>query len=205
MVWVYWTPRPPISQWFTSDLDMDPNGQSRIVAHARQGMSRPGCWYMRLCSGTNTVIQMHCITAVQNGAQIVTLQSITACSSWQLLPLHMISLPRNNRGIWFRQWNGNGSCVVGRTDGQTAIVDDASLWKANCVPILLSVSFWMISVMKLWDMIIGLWMRKGYMGRVQVLDFNSSWSTSNELGIVVSITFKWESKIQIKVFMSVMS
>jgi len=55
------------------------------------------------------------------------------------------------------------------------------------------VSFYFISVTKLWDMIIGLRMCKGRMGHANVLDSNSHWLKTNELDIGLPVSVKLEN------------
>jgi len=92
--------------------------------------------------------------------------------------------------IGFGQRNGDGSCITGGVNGQICIVDNESLRKVICVPILLPVSFHLILMTKLWDMIIGLCMYKARMGQANVLDSNSDWLTTNERDIPLPVTVK---------------
>jgi len=77
------------------------------------------------------------------------------------------------------------------------IIDDISRWKVIGVHILLSVSIVLISLTKLWDMIIRLRMCKGHTGHMKVLDSKPSWLTTNHRDIVQPLTDKWECTIKI--------
>jgi len=76
---------------------------------------------------------------------------------------------------------------------QVGICDGVSIWNAIPVPILLCVSFYMISVTKLWHMIVCLCMGKGQIGHANVLDIKSCWLTTNECDIVLPVTIKWDN------------
>jgi len=76
---------------------------------------------------------------------------------------------------------------------QIGICDDVSIWNAIPVPILLRVSFYLISVTKLWDMIIRLCMCKGQIGHANDVDIKSHWLTTNERDIVLPVTIEWDN------------
>jgi len=76
--------------------------------------------------------------------------------------------------------------------------DDVSIWNAICVPIVLRVSFYLISVTKLWDMIIRLSICNGWIGHANVLDFRSHWWTTNESDIVLPVTVKFDNYNEIR-------
>jgi len=65
------------------------------------------------------------------------------------LPLQIEPLANFHIAIGFRQRHGDGSGVTGSVDSQIAIFDDISHVKAICEPVLLSVSFFWISVTRL--------------------------------------------------------
>jgi len=124
--------------------------------------------------GETTIPQRHSDSPARHSAEFVTNQEIEACSACQLLPLHIAFLAYYHTVIGLGQRSGDGSCVTGAIDSQIINLDDVSLRKANCVPILLLVSCFWISVTTLWDMIIRLCMCKGRMGHLKVLDSKSS-------------------------------
>jgi len=94
----------------------------------------------------------------------------------------------------FRRRDGDCSCVCGRIDVQSVILDVWSRWKARCWPILLCVSYYFISVTKLWDMIIHLCMCKGRTHCVNVLQSKSHCKTAQMFSFHVHMTVKRQSK-----------
>jgi len=66
-----------------------------------------------------------------------------------------------------------------------------------CVPILLCVSIFLISVTRLWDMIIRLCMCKSYMGHTKVLHSKPWWLKIDLRDIILPLTDKWERAIYI--------
>jgi len=115
-------------------------------------------------------------------------------ASWtrKLLPLQIAFQARYNMAILFGRGNGDSSLGAGGVNWPIAIVDDVSPGKAIRVPILLHVSLYLISVTKLWDMIIRLCIFKGRMGHAKVLDTKLHWLTTNELDMVLLVTVKSE-------------
>jgi len=75
-----------------------------------------------------------------------------------------------------------------------AIFDVISWWKAICLPILLPVSFFLISVTKLWDMIICLCISKGRTHNVKVTESTSGDTTTNTFDFYLHVPVKWQSK-----------
>jgi len=82
-------------------------------------------------------------------------------------------------------------------DMQTIIFDVRSLWKASCLPISLPVSFFLISVTKLWDMIICLCMCKGQTNHVKVLKYKSHCMMAKTFGFFLQVNVKWQCKSNI--------
>jgi len=80
---------------------------------------------------------------------------------------------------------------------QTVIFDVRSRRNASCLPISLSVSFFLISVTGLWDMIIRMWMCKGRMDHVIVLESKSHCKTARMCGFFLQVTVKWQCKSNI--------
>jgi hypothetical protein len=68
-----------------------------------------------------------------------------------------------------------------------------SMWKAIREPILLLVSFYMISVTKLWNMIIRVYMCKGGKYLAKVLVSTMSFMMTNKLHSASMVSVKWES------------
>jgi hypothetical protein len=99
--------------------------------------------------------------------------------------------------IRFRPRDGDGSCVCGRIEVQTVIFDVWSWWKASCLPILLRVSFCLISVTKLWDIRIRLCMCKGRTHHVNVLKSKSDCKMAIMFDFILQVTVKWQSKSNI--------
>jgi len=100
-------------------------------------------------------------------------------------------------GIGFRRTDDDGSCVCRRIDMQTVIFDVWSWGKASCLPILLRVSFFLLSVTKLWDMIIRLCMCKGRTHHVNDLESISHCKTAKTFCFILQVTVKWQSKSNI--------
>jgi len=96
--------------------------------------------------------------------------------------------------IGFRRRDGDGSCVCGRIDMQTVIFNVWLQGKASCLPILLRVSFFLISVTKLWDLIIHLCMCKGRTHHVNVLESESRCKTAKTFSFILQVTVKWQSE-----------
>ena len=137
-------------------------------------------------------------------------RSCASCGSWfifcsesnargshKLLPVHGVFSANHHIEIIFGWRHGDGSCVIGRTDRQIVIVDLISRWKAIRVPILLPVSFELISETTLLDMIIRLCMCQGWTHHVRLLETKSGRYTANLLDFSLPITVKWENKCYI--------
>jgi hypothetical protein len=77
---------------------------------------------------------------------------------------------------------------------QTVIFDVWSRCKARCVPILLRVSYFLISVTKLWDMIFHLCMCKGQMHHVNVQKSKLHCKTAQMFSFFLPVTVTWLSK-----------
>ena len=94
-------------------------------------------------------------------------------------------LPTANHHIDFgrRRRHADGSCVSGGIERQSVIFDVICLWKAICLPILRSVRYFLISVTKLWDMIIRLCLCKGRMHHVKVLKSESGEKTADTFNL----------------------
>jgi len=69
-----------------------------------------------------------------------------------------------------------------------------SLINVTPEPNLPCISFSLISVTKMWDTIISLYMCKGHTHHATVLDCKSGSSTTNKLNIDLPIAVKWETK-----------
>jgi len=139
-----------------------------------------------------TLSHTHRISPTRRGTQFVTNYEIEPCWIHKLSPLHIASLANNHTWIRFRWRDCKGSFIVRRLDAQIVIVDNAYPWKAIDVSILLRVSFFLISVTKLWDMIFHLRMCNGHTGHTIVLDSKLSWLRIKQLDIILPVTVKWE-------------
>jgi len=76
--------------------------------------------------------------------------------------------------------------------------DPVRIWQSGTVAndtLLLCVISVLVSVTKLQDMIICLYMCEGCMGHTKVLDSKSSWLMTNKVDIEFPVTANWESKI----------
>lgn len=78
-----------------------------------------------------------------------------------------------------------------------AIFDDVSPSNRIGIPTLLSISYFLLSLTSVWDMIRHLCIGKGPMGHSIVLYSKSCWLTINQLDIILPVTVKWEPKIWI--------
>jgi len=94
--------------------------------------------------------------------------------------------------IRFWQRNGDSSCVANGVNRQIAMFDDVSLGKPIGVPIILSISFFLNSVTKMWDLVIPLCMWMGRMGQANVLESQKHWLMTNELNMILPATIKSE-------------
>jgi len=141
-----------------------------------------------------TVIHWHSISLAWCSSQFVADWECEGCWTRKDWPPHIASLANYDVEIGFGWRHGDGSCVTGDIDSQIVNIDDVALVKVICVPILLSVSLFWISVTKLWDMLIRQCVCKGHMGHPTVPDAKSSWSTTNEGYIILPVKVELESK-----------
>jgi len=141
------------------------------------------------------VLHMHFGSQARRGTQFITNKRIAACQTCKPLPQHVTSLANYHTGIAFRWPNCNGSFVISTLPAQLGITDDLSLQKVNAVAISLRVNVFLISVPKLWDMIIHLCMCNCHTGNTDVLDSKPSWLTIDQPDIVLPPPDKWDSAI----------
>jgi len=121
-------------------LDIVP-GRSRLL----QGTSRPGSSHIRLCSGKPQLIKgILCLRPCCRAWFITWSESET---SWtrKPLPLHIAFRGDQHIEIGSRQRNHNGFCVTAEIERQSDMFDVISQWKAIRVPIMLGVSYLLIS------------------------------------------------------------
>jgi len=130
------------------------------------------------------------LTAVPNSSPLLKPMPVEPVS------LYLSILPPANyhADFGFGLRHGEGSCISGGIDRHTAIFDIMSRWKAVCLPILLCVSLFLISVTKLWDMIFRLCMCKGRTHHLKVLEFKSGTKTADRFDFYLQVTVKWQSK-----------
>ena len=126
-------------------------------------------------------------------AGLITYSESKACWTCKLSPLHIASPATHHIEIGFTRRHCAGSCVSTEIETQIGIFGIISLWKAICVSILLCVSFFLISVNKLWDMIICLCKCKGRTHHENVLESKAGCQMSNTLDFCLRITVLWES------------
>jgi len=131
-------------------------------------------------------------------ARLICDSEIEACSTRNLEPLNIVSQAKYHIVIGFWRRHGDSSCVAGRMNSQTGISDNVSFCNVIPVPTFPRVSIYLISVTKLWDMIIRLCMCKGRISHAKALDFISHWLTTNEHDIVLPITGKSDNSIKIR-------
>jgi len=140
-----------------------------IVPGILEGTSRPGSSHIRLGS-----VKPQSKSSIPSGEPATEADLSPLLKAKPVEPVSFYSCiwpPANYHiDIGFRQRDVDGSCVCGRIDMQNVILDIWSRGKASCLPILLRVSFFLISVTKLWDLIIRLCMCKGRTHHVNVLE-----------------------------------
>jgi len=170
---------------------------SRNIANAPSGFSTRKLSYEARFPETLDR-QTHSVYLARHSARFITDSEIEACWTCRLSPLYIVSLADYHIQIGVGQRNRNGSCVPTDVNEQIAIVGGVSLRKAIRVPILLCVSFYLISVTKLWDMIICLCICKGRMGHANVLDCKLCRLMTTEHHIVMLVTVKSEYQHSIR-------
>jgi len=111
--------------------------------------------------------------------------------------VHIASPGKNHIEVRFGWRHGDSSCVCRGIEGQIGIFDVISQWKAICVLIVPHVSFFLISVTKLWEMKIHLCMCKGGTHHVKVVGSKSACETANTLDFCFAIPVKEGSKTYI--------
>jgi len=169
-------------------VDIDPGISQMALVISRQGGS-----YFRLGSGTlqsNTSIFGLAPAAKPDLSLMKNVKPVELC---KLLLLHIISTAYHHIEIGFRQRHGDGSCVCRGIESHKGIVDVISQWKDVCVPTLLHVSVNLISVTKLWDMMIRLCMCKGQTDHPKVVESKSGCKMANTFDFCLQATVKWES------------
>jgi len=76
--------------------------------------------------------------------------------------------------------------------------DNTPHWNQIWVPVLLHVSFFWISVTKLWDIIIRQWVCNSQTGNGTALDSKSSWGITNKLDTILPVKVKCGHKSWIR-------
>jgi len=172
-----------------------------IVPRILEGTSRPGSSHIRLGS-----VKPQPTSSIPSGKPAAEPDSSPLLKAKPVEPVSVypcIWPPANYHiDIGFRRRDGDGSCICGRIDMQNAILDVWSQGKASCLPILLCVSFFLISVTKLWDLIIRLCMCRGQTHHVNVLESESPCKTVKTFSFILQVTVKWQSKSNISNGMS---
>jgi len=136
--------------------------------------------------------QMHYHSPAQCCIIYVTNTQTEACPTTERFPLHIASLPPHHIDIGFRRIKGDSLCVAGRIHMQIGTVDSISDRKAIHVPILLLISWFLISLTKLWDTIFHLCICEGRKGHANVVDYKSIQLSTYKLDIVFSIMEQWD-------------
>jgi len=167
-----------------------------VVTRISQGTSRPGSSHSRLGS-----VKPQSKLSIPSGVPVAEPDSAQLLKAMPVEPVSFypcILSPANYHiDIGFRRRDGDGSCVCGWIDMQTVIFDVWSLGKASCLPILLWVSFFLISMTKLWDKIIRLCMCKGRTHHENVVESKSHCMTAKTFCFILQVTVKWQSKSNI--------
>jgi len=195
---------PAVVQQRTNDDDTphpptpfaEPMESHDIVPGISEGTSRPGSSHIRLRS-----VKPQSKSSIPSGEPAAEPDSSLMLKAMPVEPVSVypcIWPPANYHiDIGFRRRDGDGSCVCGRIDIQNGILDVWSRGKASCFPILLHVNIFLISVTKLWDLIIGLCMCKGRTHHVNVLESESRCKTAKTFSFILQVTVKWQSKSNI--------
>jgi len=137
--------------------------------------------------------QMHSITPAWYNSLFVTVYVTKVCWTWKILLRYIVFQPYYHIEIIFGRRNSDGFCVTGGVKRHIDNFDDISLEKVVHGLILVGIRFYLISVTKLWDMIIHLCMCKWWIGHANVQDSESSWLTTNEYDIILQITIQSEN------------
>jgi len=168
-----------------------------IVPGRSQGTSWPGSSHIRLGS-----VKPQSKSSIPSGEPAAEPDSSPLLKAKPVEPVSFYSCiwpPANYHiDIGFRRRNGDGAWVCGRIDMQTVIFDVWSRGKASCLPVSLRVSFFLISLTKLWDMIIRLCICKGRTHHVNFLESESHCMTTKTFCFVLQVTVKWQSKSNIR-------
>jgi len=157
-----------------------------------QVTSRPGSSRMRL-GLQEPHTQRQSVLPSGLHARLVTDSEIKAHWTHKLSPLHIASQANCQIEIGFRGRHSDLSTVARAINRQIGIYDNVSILNAIPAPILLCVSFYVISVTKLWDMIIRLCMCKGRIGHATFLNFNSHCLTTDVRDIILPVTVTWDN------------
>jgi len=172
------------------------------ISQRQQWTSRPGSIDIRLGLGnpqSKSSITSGGLAAEHDSSTLLKADPVEpGCSVEPVICYPCIEPPAiYHMDIGFRRRDGDGSCVCGRIDMQTVDFDVRLLWTASCLPISQRVSCFLISVTKLWDMIIRLCMCKGRTHHVKVLESKSHFKTAKTYGFFLQVTVKSQSKSNI--------
>jgi len=172
-----------------------------IVPTISEGTSRPGSSHIRL-----GLVKPQSKSSIPSGEPAAEPDSSPLLKAKPVEPVSFypcIWRPANYHiDIGFRRRDGDGSCVCGRIAMQNIILDVWSRGRASCLPILLRVSFFLISVTKLWDLIIRLCMCKGRTRHMNILESESRCKTAKTFSFILQVTVKLQSKSNIRDEMS---
>jgi len=164
----------------------------RNIAHAVRDFSTRKCSY-RAKFWETAVEHEHMWSSTSCTSRFITHSESEACWTCKLLPLHIASPANHHIEIRFGGRHGDSSCICGGIERQIGIIDVLSWWKEICIPILLRVSLYLISVTKLWDMIICLCKCKGQTHHPKVLESKSGCKMSKTFDFCWQVTVKSES------------
>jgi len=162
------------------------------ISQMLQGTSRPARSQIRL-----RVVKPQSTTSIAGLEPAVELNLSTLVNAKPVEPESFYPCMESpaNYHIDFRfGWrHGDSSCICRGLDRQTVMFDIKSQSKAICIQLLLHITFFMISVTKLCDMIIRLCMWKGQTHQVKVLESKSGSKTANTFDFYLQVTVKWQS------------
>ena len=165
----------------------------------------PGIWQMPQWASqpASSHIRLHLVNA-QSNSSIPSLEPAAECNTSLLLkakPVEPVTFypcrmppPDHHIDFGFVQRHGDRTCLSRGIDKESVILHVIWWRKSSCLPMLLRVSFFLSSVTKLWDMIIRLWMCKGWTHRVKVLQSKSRGNMAKTFHYYLQVTVKPQSK-----------
>jgi len=136
--------------------------------------------------------QMHHDWFTQCLAQYVTNEEIKACWTHKLWPMHIASLANHHIEIPLGWGNSDARSIARRIDEEIAMFKGISVWEVIGVSILLRVSNFLVSVIKISELLIRLSMCKCHMPLAKVLDSKSGCKMTSKLDIILPDCVMWD-------------